>query len=136
MMMGLPKEPIIHRAVSGVVPKVRAVRLNEGGCCWLHAVVSIKQQKPGDAKNAILAAFGGHASLKRVVVVDEDIDPFDDWAVEWAIATRFQADRDLVVIEGARGSSLDPSAADTTAKMGLDATVPIGANRSRFERVQ
>ena len=136
MMMGLPKEPIIHRAVSAVVPKVRAVRLTEGGCCWLHAVVSIKQQKPGAAKNAILAAFGGHASLKRVVVVDEDIDPFDDHAVEWALATRFQASRDMVVIEGARGSSLDPSAADTTAKLGLDATMPIGSDRSRFEMVQ
>lgn len=135
MMMGLPKEPMIHRAVSAVVPHVRGVRLTEGGCCWLHAVVSIEQQKEGDAKNAILAAMTGHASLKRVVVVDDDIDPFDDQAVDWALATRFQADRDMVVVGGARGSSLDPSAGATTAKLGLDATVPIGADRSLFERV-
>lgn len=135
MMMGLPKEPIIHKAVSAVVPRVRAVRLTEGGCCWLHAVVSMTPQKEGDAKNAILAAFGAHASLKRVVVVDEDVDPFDDHAVEWALATRFQGDRDLVVVEGARGSSLDPSGGSTTTKVGMDATVPAGEDRSRFDRV-
>jgi len=136
MMMGLPKEPLIHRTVGAVVPEVRAVRLTEGGCCWLHAVVSIKQQKEGDAKNAILAAFAGHASLKRVVVVDEDVDPFDDHAVEWALATRFQADTDIMVIEGARGSSLDPSAEGTTAKLGLDATVSPEKDRTAFEMVE
>lgn len=136
MMMGLPKEPIIHRSVGAVVPKVRAVRLTEGGCCWLHAVVSIRQQKEGDAKNAMLAAFAGHASLKRVVVVDEDVDPFDDQAVEWALATRFQADRDIMVVQGARGSSLDPSAEGTTAKLGLDATVSPEKDRTPFEMVE
>jgi UbiD family decarboxylase len=135
MLMGLPKEPLIHRAVSGVVPAVRGVRLTEGGCCWLHAVVSIRQQKAGDAKNAILAAFAGHASLKQVVVVDEDVDPFDDRAVEWAVATRFQGDRDLVVVEGARGSSLDPSAGSTTAKLGIDATMPVDGDPARFKLV-
>ena len=136
MMMGLPKEPLIHRSVGAVVPKVRAVRLTEGGCCWLHAVVSIRQQKEGDAKNAMLAAFAGHASLKRVVVVDEDVDPFDDRAVEWALATRFQADVDIMVVEGARGSSLDPSAEGTTTKLGLDATVSPEKDRTKFEMVE
>jgi UbiD family decarboxylase len=135
MMMGLPKEPLIHRAVGAVVPKVRAVRLTEGGCCWLHAVVSITQQKEGDAKNAMMAAFAGHASLKQVIVVDDDVDPFDDQAVQWALATRFQADRDIMVIEGARGSSLDPSADGTTAKLGMDATAPAGRDRSAFELI-
>ena len=136
MMMGLPKEPLIHRSVGAVVPKVRAVRLTEGGCCWLHAVVSIRQQKEGDAKNAMLAAFAGHASLKRVVVVDEDVDPFDDRAVEWALATRFQADVDIMVVEGARGSSLDPSAEGTTTKLGLDATVSPEKDRTKFAMVE
>ena len=136
MMMGLPKEPLIHRSVGAVVPSVRAVRLTEGGCCWLHAVVSIRQQKEGDARNAMLAAFAGHASLKKVIVVDEDVDPFDDHAVEWALATRFQADKDILVVEGARGSSLDPSAEGTTAKLGLDATISPEKDRSRFEMVE
>jgi len=126
LFMGMPREPVIYQGVSKVVPKVSAVRLTEGGCCWLHGVVAIRKQKEGDGKNAILAALGAHPSMKKVVIVDEDIDIFDDREVEWAIATRFQADKDLILIEGARGSSLDPSAGETTAKIGMDATKPIG----------
>ena len=133
LMMGMPREPVIHRAVSLAVPEVHAVRLTEGGCCWLHGVVSITKQKEGDGKNAILAALGAHTSMKLVVVVDDDVDIHDNDALEWAIATRFQADRDLVVVQGARGSSLDPSADETTAKMGIDATRPVGG--TGFERI-
>ena len=77
----------------------------------------------------IAAAFRGHGSLKHVVVVDDDVDPFDPHDVEWAIATRLQADRDLIVLSDQPSSSLDPSAVHTpgqksrTAKMGLDATI-------------
>lgn len=133
LMMGLPREPVIRKAVGVAVPEVHGVRLTEGGCCWLHGVVSITKQKEGDAVNAILAALGAHTSMKLVVVVDEDIDIYDDRAVEWAVATRFQGDKNLVLVRGARGSSLDPSADETTAKVGIDATRPIGA--SGFERV-
>ena len=133
LMMGLPREPVIHRAVSVAVPEVHAVRLTQGGCCWLHGVVSITKQKEGDGKNAILAALGAHTSMKLVVVVDDDIDVYDSDAVEWAVATRFQADRDLVVVRGARGSSLDPSADPTTAKVGIDATKPVDG--SGFDRI-
>jgi UbiD family decarboxylase len=127
LMMGMPREPIILEAVEKAVPKVGSVRLTEGGCSWLHSVISIKQQKQGDAKNAIMAAFGAHPSMKRVVAVDLDVDIFDDRQVEWAIATRFQADRDLKVVHGARGSTLDCSAVDgLTSKMGIDATIPVG----------
>ncbi|MDG6225143.1 MAG: UbiD family decarboxylase [Candidatus Thermoplasmatota archaeon] len=137
LLMGLPKEPAILSSVSKVVPKVHAVRLTEGGCCWLHGIVSITSQKSGDGKNAAMAAFTGHPSMKRVMIVDDDIDIFDDEEVEWALATRFQAGRDLVVVEGARGSTLDPSLAEdgTTSKMGIDATMPFG-DRSGFRRVK
>ncbi len=136
MLMGLPKEPQIYASVKRVVPKVHGVRLTEGGCMWLHAVVSITKQHDGDGKNAILAAFAGHPSLKHVVVVDEDIDIYDDRDVEWAIATRFQADRDLVVVQNARGSSLDPSAEESlTAKWGIDATKPLD-RKEEFERAR
>lgn len=81
--------------------------------------------------NAIMAAFTGHPSLKHVIIVDDDIDIFDDRQVEWAVATRFQADR-MLRIEGAAGSSLDPSAEGTTWKMGLDATIPLKADRKMF----
>ncbi|ASA77227.1 UbiD family decarboxylase [Thermococcus sp. 5-4] len=136
MLMGLPKEPQIYASVKRVVPKVHGVRLTEGGAMWLHAVVSITKQHDGDGKNAILAAFAGHPSLKHVVVVDEDVNIYDDREVEWAIATRFQADRDLVVIPNARGSSLDPSAEKSlTAKWGIDATKPLD-RKEEFERAR
>ncbi|OPY29377.1 MAG: 3-octaprenyl-4-hydroxybenzoate decarboxylase [Methanomassiliicoccales archaeon PtaU1.Bin030] len=127
LMMGLPREPIIYRTVNQVVPRVHGVRLTEGGCCWLNGVVSITKNKEGDGINAALAAFSGHPSMKKVTIVDEDIDIFDDRQVEWAEATRFQASRSLLVINNAAGSSLDPSAEGTTSKMAIDATKPFGA---------
>ncbi|NLT36871.1 MAG: UbiD family decarboxylase [Methanomassiliicoccus sp.] len=127
MMMGLPREPIIYRTVNQVVPRVHGVRLTEGGCCWLNGVVSITKNKEGDGINAALAAFSGHPSMKKVTIVDEDIDIFDDRQVEWAEATRFQASRSLLVVNNAAGSSLDPSAEGTTSKIAIDATKPFGA---------
>ncbi len=134
LMMGMPREPVIQKTVGLAVPEVHAVRLTEGGCCWLHGVVSITKQREGDSVNAIMAALGSHASMKMVTVVDRDIDVFDDREVEWAVATRFQGHRNLVVIENARGSSLDPSADETTTKVGIDATKPIDGKG--FDRVK
>ncbi len=131
LFMGLPREPMIYKTVKQAVPRTHAVRLTEGGCCWLNAVVSITKNKEGDGKNAIMAAFTGHPSLKNVIIVDDDIDIFDDRQVEWAVATRFQADR-LVVINGAAGSSLDPSSDGTTSKMGIDATIPLKSDKKAF----
>lgn len=126
LLMGLPREVSIYEHVSKVVPTVTDVKLTHGGCSWLHAVISIRKQHDGDGKNAILAAFTGHPSLKHVVVVDDDVDIHNPEEVEWAIATRFQADRDLIIIKHARGSTLDPSSKDgLMTKMGLDATKPL-----------
>lgn len=136
ILMGLPREPMILRAVRAVVPGTKAVRLTEGGAAWLHGVVSIEKRRDGDGRNAILAALSGHASMKRVIVVDHDIDIFDDREVEWALATRFQADRGLLTIPHAVGSSLDPSATTDgqTCKWGLDATLPVKADRRPFTK--
>lgn len=137
LLMGLPHEVLIWDAVSRVVPKVHAVNLSMGGCGWLHAVISIEKQLDGDGKNALLAAFAAHASLKHAVVVDEDINVCDASDVEWAIATRFQASEDLIVINNARGSTLDSSAnQDTglTTKVGVDATRPLTKPKEKFER--
>ena len=139
-LMGIPKEPTILAAVNRVCRCTNAV-ITPGGTSWLHAVVQIDKQAADDGRKAIYAAFEGHGSLKHVVVVDTDIDPFDMAQVEWAIATRFQADRDLVVFSDQPGSSLDPSATHRvgqktrTAKMGLDATIPWGADRAAFQKV-
>src|SRR5436309_954344 len=107
-------------AVRAMVPSVKAVRVPGPFTCF----VSIEQRIPGQAKNAILAALGADLYMKRIVVVDEDVDVFDDRQVNWAIATRCQPDRDIAIITNARGSDLDPSARDDghTAKWGVDAT--------------
>jgi UbiD family decarboxylase len=127
MLMGAPYEPKIFKAVA-MVTEVRNVVLTKGGCGYLHAVIQIRKSTQGDAKNAIMAAFAAHTSLKHVVVVDEDIDPNDPDEVEYAIATRVNGDRDLMVITGVRGSSLDPCQLEdgTNVKVGVDATMVLG----------
>lgn len=127
MLMGAPYEPKIYKAVAGVT-EVKNVVLTKGGCGYLHAVVQIRKSTQGDAKNAIMAAFAAHTSLKHVVVVDEDIDPCNPHEVEYAIATRVSGDRDVMVITGVRGSSLDPCQLEdgTNVKIGVDATMVLG----------
>jgi len=136
LLQGLPQEPRIYRAVQNTVPTVQNVVLTEGGCCWLHAAVSIKKQTPGDGKNVIMAALAAHPSLKHCVVVDEDVDIFDTNDLEYAIATRVKADEDILIVPGARGSSLDPRATPegTTTKLGVDATKLLD-KLEKFERV-
>jgi len=127
ILMGCPYEPKIYRAVAGVT-EVKNVVLTKGGCGYLHAVIQIKKSTQGDGKNAIMAAFAAHTSLKHVVVVDEDIDPSDPYDVEYAVATRVSGDRDVMVITGVRGSSLDPCQKEdgTNVKIGVDATMVLG----------
>ncbi|MFP3192189.1 MAG: UbiD family decarboxylase [Thermoproteus sp.] len=139
LLMGFEREAKIWRAVSSVVPKVVKVRLTQGGFGWMHAVISIRKNVEGDAKNAALAAFAAHPSLKHVVVVDDDIDPDDPRDVEWALATRFRADRGLFVIPYARGSTLDPMALNDeglTYKVGVDATRPLDRDPRMFEKAR
>ncbi|MDD1717567.1 MAG: UbiD family decarboxylase [Methanoregulaceae archaeon] len=134
LLMGAPYEPMIFRAVAAVTC-VRNVVLTKGGCGYLHAVIQVRKATEGDAKNAIMAAFASHTSLKHVVVVDEDIDPYDPVEVEYAVATRVRGDRDLLVVSGVRGSSLDPCRLEngTNVKVGVDATMEIG-REEKFRR--
>jgi UbiD family decarboxylase len=138
-LMGMPKEPTIYNEVNKVC-QCNDVYITPGGCSWLHAVVQIKKQNADDGKKAIAAAFEGHKSLKHVVVVDEDINIYDSNEVEWAIATRFQADKNVVVLSKQPGSSLDPSGdlsegkKATTAKAGLDATIPLVTTGKGFKK--
>ncbi|MBE6494602.1 MAG: UbiD family decarboxylase [Methanosphaera stadtmanae] len=136
LLQGLPQEPRIYNSVKNTLPTVQNVVLTEGGCCWLHAVVSIKKQTEGDAKNVLMATLSAHPSLKHCVIVDEDIDIFDPVDVEYAIATRVKGDDDIIIIPKARGSSLDPVAEidGTTTKIGVDATKSFH-NLEDYERV-
>ncbi|HNR26611.1 MAG TPA: UbiD family decarboxylase, partial [Methanobacteriaceae archaeon] len=133
---GLPQEPRIFQAVQNTVPTVKNVVLTDGGCCWLHAAVSIQKQTQGDGKNVIMAALSAHPSLKHCVVVDEDVNILDPEDLEYAMATRVKGDDDIIIVPLARGSSLDPSATSdgTTTKVGVDATKPLD-KKEKYERV-
>jgi 2,5-furandicarboxylate decarboxylase 1 len=139
-LMGMPKEPTIYNEVSKVCI-CKDVYITPGGCSWLHAVVQINKQNADDGKKAIAAAFEGHKSLKHCVVVDEDINIYDPHDVEWAIATRFQADKNTIILSNQPGSSLDPSGdltegkKATTAKAGIDATAPLVTTGKGFKKV-
>ncbi|MFW6384829.1 MAG: UbiD family decarboxylase [Halodesulfurarchaeum sp.] len=138
-LMGLPQEPRIYRIVENTVPTVKNVVLTPGGCSWLHGVVQIQKRTEGDPKNAGMAALAGHPSMKKVTIVDEDVDPADPDEVEWATATRMQPHEDIVTIEGAKGSSLDPSQdfdRGVLTKWIVDATIPHDRDRADFEAVE
>ena len=140
-LMGMPMEPAIFRSVNEVCD-CKDVYITPGGCSWLHAVIKIRKQNTDDGKKAIEAAFKGHRSLKHCVIVDDDIDIYDSNDVEWSLATRFQADKDAVVLPNMRGSSLDPSGDLTegkkarTCKVGLDATIPSKTTGKGFKKVE
>ena len=117
-----------------------AINVTPGGCCHWHIVASIKKA-PGDGKNAIMALLS-IADIKHVTIVDDDIDVFDPVDVEWAVATRVQADRDVLIVPNARAKPLDPSLPlpilgkiPTTAKMGIDATIPENIPADRYKRI-
>jgi len=136
LLGAIPREATILDTVRRTFPSVKDVHLALGGVGRYHLYVQMRARHRGEAKNVIMACFAAHYDIKHVVVVDEDVDIHDPRSVEWAVATRFQADRDLIVIGGAQGSKLDPSTDDGYgAKMGMDATVPIGAPEFRFTRI-
>jgi 2,5-furandicarboxylate decarboxylase 1 len=136
LLLGIPYEPVVYQAVRTYVPGTIAVHVTPSSCGKFHAVICIKKEHEGDGKDAILAGLYSIRDIKLVTVVDDDVDPYNPREVEWAVATRFQADRDLVVISGAKGNELDPSCPQLalTAKMGIDATKPL-ERRERFEKI-
>jgi len=129
----------IRQALRTAGITVKDINVTLGGCAFWHAVISIKKQ-PGEANNALLAALSV-MDLKHVVVVDDDIDVFDPTDVEWAIATRVQGDRDVMIVGNARAKPLDPSlpqgfgVVPTGAKVGIDATIPEGIPKEHYERI-
>ena len=140
ILMGMPKEPTIYDEVSKVT-QCKNVLVTMGGGSWLHGIVQIKKQNPDDGKKAIEAALAGHKSMKHVIVVEDDVDIYDHFAVEWAIATRFQAHKDSIMLTEQPGSSLDPSGDHSgkktkTTKVGLDATIPAEVDPGKYVKVK
>lgn len=152
LLGGIPREATLLGHLQASHPQVQDVHLSVGGVCRYHLYIRLGKTHEGQPKNVILSAFGAHYDIKHVVVVDEDVDVHDPQQVEWAVATRFQADRDLVVVHGAQGSVLDPSTTLCTipqgnageeaavqglsAKMGLDATRPVHYEGHVFTKVR
>ncbi|MFX1286253.1 MAG: UbiD family decarboxylase [Promethearchaeota archaeon] len=139
VLMGMPREPTIFKSVNEAGVKCLDVNVNPGGSSWLHAIVKIDKQNEDDGEKAIRAAFAGHRSCKHVFVVDKDIDIYNPLEVEWSMATRFQAERDLVDIGKEPGSSLDPSAepgTKITNKVGFDFTAPLVTKGKSFARAE
>jgi UbiD family decarboxylase len=141
LLMGMPREPTIFKKVNQAV-RCLDVNIDPGGCSWLHAIVQIDKQSEEDGKKAIRAAFAGHRSCKHVFVVDKDIDIYNPMEVEWAMATRFQGEQDLVILPKEAGSSLDPSSERSasgthlTTKLGFDLTKPLASQGKGFDRVR
>ena len=136
LLMGMPIESKLNGELKQAFPQTRQVSMTNGGCNWLHAVVQIKKKSESDPKKIIKKTFESHRSLKQVTIVDEDIDPNSAESVEYAMATRFQADKDLIILKNVRGSSLDPSSNQQklqTAKMGIDATRSLSKRLEGFE---
>lgn len=118
-------------------PNVKNVHITPASGCRYHAVVQLEQKHDGEAKNAMFAAFASSTEIKHVVVVDPDIDIYDPQDVEWAIANRVQAARDVFIVPNAMGNKLDPSSRDGASdKMGIDATVPVTEDRERFRKIR
>lgn len=134
--VGLMAEASIFRSISNQVPVVKDVVLTYGGCGFYHAVVQVEKNIEGIQRNVILATFASFPPLKQVVVVDSDVNIRDPQDVEWALATRFRPDRDIILIPDARGHELNPVTNDGIGcKIGLDATAPYPrpVNFNRFK---
>jgi 2,5-furandicarboxylate decarboxylase 1 len=137
MLGAIPREATLLAHLRRNFPNVTDVHLSRGGVCRYHLYVQMKKRFEGEAKNVILGAFAGHYDVKHVVVVDPDVNVHDPAEVEWAVATRAQADRDVVVVANAQGSRLDPSSDNgVSAKMGIDATIPLDAPALRYKRIR
>ena len=139
VLMGMPREPTVFRKVAEKGVDVLDVNITPGGASWLHIAIKIRKKNEDDGIKALEGAFGGHRSAKHVWVYDDDIDIYNEQDREWALATRFQGDEDMLIKDREPGSSLDPSAepgTKLTTKIGFDVTKPLVARGKSFDRAE
>ena len=139
VLMGMPREPTVFRKVAEKGVDVLDVNITPGGASWLHIAIKIRKRNEDDGLKALEGAFGGHRSAKHVWVYDDDIDIYNEQDREWALATRFQGDEDMLIKDREPGSSLDPSAepgTKLTTKIGFDVTKPLVARGKSFNRAE
>jgi UbiD family decarboxylase len=139
ILMGMPREPTIFKQVKDRGIDVVDVNITPGGASWLHVAVKIRKENEDDGLKALEGAFAGHKSAKHIWVYDDDIDIYSEEEREWAMATRFQADDDLLIKDREPGSSLDPSAepgTKMTTKCGFDCTKVLESKGKSFEKAR
>jgi 2,5-furandicarboxylate decarboxylase 1 len=139
ILMGMPREPTIFKKVKDRGIDVLDVYITPGGASWLHVAVKISKKNDDDGLQTLEAAFAGHKSAKHIWVYDEDINIYSDEEREWAMATRFQADNDLLIKDRETGSSLDPSAeagTNLTTKCGFDCTKTLETKGKSFDKAK
>jgi UbiD family decarboxylase len=139
ILMGMPREPTVFKKIKERGVDVLDVYITPGGASWLHVAVKIQKKNEDDGLQALEAAFAGHRSAKHIWVYDEDIDIYSDEEREWALATRFQADEDLLIKDKEAGSSLDPSAEPgtrLTTKCGFDCTKILDSKGKSFDKAK
>lgn len=133
LLGALPRMGSIYRQVKGVVPHLKAVNLPLSGTGRVFCYISIKKRSEGEPKQAAFAALTTEPNIKHVIVVDDDIDVFDENEVQWAVATRFEADRDLIIMPNCMGGHLNPTSyayermekGPMQTKLIMDATKPL-----------
>ncbi len=136
LLGGVSREASMLELIGQATPNVTGVRLTPAGGCRYHVVIQLDQKHEGEAKNAIFAAFASSTEVKHIIVVNPDIDIDDMQDVEWAMANRVQAGRDVFIVTNAMGNKLDPSSrGGTSDKMGIDATIPMDQDPQRFEKM-
>ena len=137
VLIELPNTSRVRQEVQRVVPEVRDVHVTAGGSYRHHVVVSIRKRHEEEARNVILALLATGIGIKQVIVVDDDINVRSPMEVEWALSTRMQPDRDIIIVPRLTCSTLDPSVptARTTAGWGIDATKPMRDNE-KFAKVR
>ena len=132
----IPKEGNLYNRIRAMVPTVKSVCLPNSGCGRFNCYISLDKKTDGESKQAALIALGQIDFIKNVIVVDGDVDPFNEEEVMWSVATRVQADEDVDILKNVKGSVLDPSLKGNilTAKMIIDATRPV--ERPFAERIK
>jgi 2,5-furandicarboxylate decarboxylase 1 len=100
LLGGIAKEGGLYNMLKKQFGNVTAVKMPFSGCCRLECHISIKKRAEDEPKNVAMAALGFDSQLQWVVVVDEDIDPFNELDVRWATVNYVNPERDLITIRG------------------------------------
>jgi len=139
LLESIPNEVKIWDKLTKQGHKIKGVHMTPSGSSWLHCVVSAEKQTDDEPRKMLNTVFDAVRAVKHVIVVDDDINVFDQEAVEWALATRFQADKDLMILPETYASRLDPSSNQekkTGCKLGFDATIPLDDDKSDYLRAK